>query len=442
MRRRERLEKLIHALEQGKFIVRKRTCTRSLYLRIHPLGEQWFAIASLVDGNRLYRIPIHRVAARARFPDLKIESAALRELQIGWRASDEYSYKGKPAMTTAREDQVLSWTATRYGALRISVIALNLNAREPTFVWHLRAKDWEQHLKKREARTIAEQLESHPLAFLTFYLGDGARTPNTLVVVVGHGTSKTWPRTLVPKILEAAYKSGYGLFLDSIDCTKWMILKSLQLQREPAVRVKGFPFSLTYSARGRYLYASAYIKSGAEARALAEELNARFGVRARVDAVRKCKCWIVRLTTNEVLKLALQCEEWREALRELVKKKNIHARARAWKVAEVLKCAGVLTSNPLRSEVVELCARRFRLFYSRKLFAHALFKSREEAERAAQEIVALGIRAWVCKKHAKYWAVVLGARAVRELAAHYEEWRRALETLEKRHGAACNQGNL
>jgi len=90
-----------------------------------------------LEGNKLYApdgtwmyirggfapyIIIRGVSASARFPDvLKLPRERLELFQLGWRASDEGSNKGRPFMITTQPWQVFAWTATRYGELYIHV---------------------------------------------------------------------------------------------------------------------------------------------------------------------------------------------------------------------------------------------------------------------------------------------------------------------------------
>jgi len=77
-----------------------------------------------VEGNKLYapdgtwvytrenlvpRVLIHGVSASTRFPDLlKLLHERLELFQLGWRASDEGSNKGRPDMGTTQPWQVFA----------------------------------------------------------------------------------------------------------------------------------------------------------------------------------------------------------------------------------------------------------------------------------------------------------------------------------------------
>ena len=113
-----------------------------------------------VEGNKLYapdgtwmyvrenfapRVLIHGVSASARFPDvLKLPHERLELLQLGWRASDEGSNKGRPFMITTQPWQVFAWTATRYGELYIHVESINLTHERISVSVHFRANSWRQ----------------------------------------------------------------------------------------------------------------------------------------------------------------------------------------------------------------------------------------------------------------------------------------------------------
>ncbi len=72
------------------------------------------------DGTWMYatknvmRVPIRRVSASARFPDvLKLPRQRLEMIQMGWRASDEGNERGRPFMATTQPWQVFAWAAAR-----------------------------------------------------------------------------------------------------------------------------------------------------------------------------------------------------------------------------------------------------------------------------------------------------------------------------------------
>lgn len=113
-----------------------------------------------VEGNKLYapdgtwmytrenlvpHVLIHGVSASTRFPDLlKLPHERLELFQLGWRASDEGSNKGRPFMITTQPWQVFAWTATRYGELYIHVESINLTHERISVSVHFRANSWRQ----------------------------------------------------------------------------------------------------------------------------------------------------------------------------------------------------------------------------------------------------------------------------------------------------------
>jgi hypothetical protein len=144
-----------------------------------------------VEGNKLYaldgtwmytrenlvpRVLIHGVSASTRFPDvLKLPHERLELLQLGWRASDEGSNKGRPFMITTQPWQVFAWIATRYGELYIHVESINLTHERISVSMHFRANSWRQKWGKAEAvDLVASYLRRGEWApLLTMWLGDG-----------------------------------------------------------------------------------------------------------------------------------------------------------------------------------------------------------------------------------------------------------------------------
>jgi hypothetical protein len=72
-------------------------------------GKRLYAPDGWMYVNRTMRIPINGVTAKTRFPDvLKLPHERLELLQLGWRASDEGSNKGRPVMATTQPWQVFA----------------------------------------------------------------------------------------------------------------------------------------------------------------------------------------------------------------------------------------------------------------------------------------------------------------------------------------------
>ena len=97
-------------------------------------------------------ITIRGVNASAYYPDLlKLPLERLELLQLGWRASDEGSIKGRPVISTTQPWQIFAWTAARYGELYIRVALVNLTQEGVSVLVHLRANSWRQSWSKAEA---------------------------------------------------------------------------------------------------------------------------------------------------------------------------------------------------------------------------------------------------------------------------------------------------
>lgn len=136
----ERLEKFINSLERVDVsVIRGRKTLRAV-----PRGEAWFVTAHHKDCW-LFRLPIHGVSGKARFPDLlKLPEKTLEKLQLGWRTSDECDSGGKLAMGTTHADLLLAWATTRYGLLLVRIDAIHLNKSTPTIKWSAVAAGWKQ----------------------------------------------------------------------------------------------------------------------------------------------------------------------------------------------------------------------------------------------------------------------------------------------------------
>jgi hypothetical protein len=294
-------------------------------LRVQPAGESWFISAWLPSrGSWRFELHIHGVVGKAVFPDVvKWSPADLAYAQAGWRASDEsYSKTGRPTMGTTHPWQLLAWSATRYGRLHIVIKGLHLNKRGPSIEWRLIAKDWVQQWRGPSGKRLAREIaRANPLGLLTLYLGDGHKHPEAFAVSVG-SDDEYYKIASVPGIVRKAYETAYGKLLDIIRCDKWLALKNLTPKRDPVYApLNGHIFWLCYSHSACELFARTVAKSEEEARECAQALAA-LGVQAKVYKWLK-KYWVVHLKGSEVLKLAELLPEWRNAMRELVKKKRI-----------------------------------------------------------------------------------------------------------------------
>ncbi|MCC6021480.1 MAG: hypothetical protein LM577_09000, partial [Thermoproteaceae archaeon] len=112
-----------------------------------------------IEGSRLYApdgtwmyidrfpfppfIPIHGASAEVHFPAvLKLPRERLELLQLGWRASDEFENKGRPAMGTTQPWQLVAWAAARHGELRIRINRVNLTREGISVHTYVVAKSW------------------------------------------------------------------------------------------------------------------------------------------------------------------------------------------------------------------------------------------------------------------------------------------------------------
>jgi hypothetical protein len=210
-----------------------------------------------LEGKRLYApdgtwihlgkttyIPIHGVSASARFPDvLKLPRERLELFQLGWRASDEGSNKGRPFMITTQPWQVFAWVTVRYGALCAYVTSVNLTREGVSVSVRIKAKSWRQRWSKAEAvDLVANHLRRGEWAsLLTMWLGDGQaerrevlRSKYKIVIVA----KEPWRLGLVVNTYEALVATGkeafvklkeaagvYGELLDLLRAHKWIYIK-------------------------------------------------------------------------------------------------------------------------------------------------------------------------------------------------------------------------
>jgi hypothetical protein len=212
-----------------------------------------------VEGKRLYApdgawiyvnertapyIPIHDLSAETYFPDvLKLLREKIELLQIGWRASDESHERNRPFMATAQPWQVFSWTAVRYGELRIRVDSANLTREGVSVLIRTIARSWRQKWSKNEAISLVADFlrRGEWVPLLTAWLGDGeSKRKNVLraeyqIVIVakepwrlGHsvGTRKALVATGKEAFVKLKEAAGiYGELLDLLRAHKWVVVK-------------------------------------------------------------------------------------------------------------------------------------------------------------------------------------------------------------------------
>ena len=194
--------------------------------------------------NLVPRVLIHSVSASTRFPDLlKLPHERLELLQLGWRASDEGSNKGRPFMITKQPWQVFAWVTVRYGALCAYVTSVNLTREGVSVSVRIKAKSWRQRWSKAEAvDLVASHLRRGEWAsLLTMWLGDRQaergevlRSKYNIVIVA----KEPWRLGLVANTYEALVATGkeafvklkeaagvYGELLDLLKAHKWIYIK-------------------------------------------------------------------------------------------------------------------------------------------------------------------------------------------------------------------------
>jgi hypothetical protein len=370
-----------------------------------------------VEGNKLYapdgtwmytrenlvpRVLIHGVSASARFPDvLKLPHERLELFQLGWRASDEGSNKGRPFMITTQPWQVFAWTATRYGELYIHVESINLTHERISVSVHFRANSWRQKWGKAEAvDLVASYLRRGEWAsLLTMWLGDGQAERGKVLsseykLMIANkepwrlGKSIGVCKALIASGKEAFIKlreaaGVYGKLLDLLKAHKWIYIKlatdddfraayklkakkrSIDRLREAyrqnngeipteqfshaeeprrgAVAVAGVVMYLhLVNGTGGSLRARRYVRTLGEAFTIAERLES---VGLRPNVVRSGPKYLVYITTEDLLKLAEGDGDIRRAV--------------ALYLAEKVK-----NGTPRQKEIAEKILRRYPFFLS------------------------------------------------------------------------------
>jgi hypothetical protein len=355
-----------------------------------------------IEGNKLYapdgtwirggftpRIILRGVSASARFPDvLKLSRERLELLQLGWRASDEGSNKGRSFMDTTQPWQVFAWTAARYGALHMHITSAYLTREGTSVSMLIVARSWKQKWSKAEAVDLAvghlRRGEWAPL--LTMWLGDGQtdrkkvlRGDYQLVIAAKEpwrlGTSVGTRKALVATGKEAFVKlreaaGTYGALLDLLRAHKWANIKlatddvlrvthklktekrSIDVLREAygqnsdeiptashaeadkpgAVVVAGIVMHIELvSGRGGSLIAKYFTRDVGKALAVAERLESA-GLRPNI--VRSNANYVVYIATADLLRLAERDEAVRRAVAQYLAEKVKKGTPRQREIAE------------------------------------------------------------------------------------------------------------
>ncbi len=109
------------------------------------------------------------------FPPLLHQDKTLRELQIGWIASDEGRNHIKPRMGTSQPWQLYAWVATRPGRLAMWVNHVSIVKNGISIGIVAEARDWTEYLDRISALAyvINEFKKGNWTPFTTAWLGDG-----------------------------------------------------------------------------------------------------------------------------------------------------------------------------------------------------------------------------------------------------------------------------
>jgi hypothetical protein len=330
------------------------------------------------DGTWMYaevftpRILIRGVSASARFPDLlKLPRERLELLQLGWRASDEGSNKGRPVMGTTQPWQVFAWATVRYGEIYIRIASVNLTREGVSVTVHLKANSWRQKWSKAEAvDLVISHLRSGERApLLTMWLGDGkarwrrigrevaistkepqrlGRTLGEYEAIVAKG------REAFVRLMEAA--GTYGALLELLKAHKWIYVKkavakkrSIDLLKEAyggntATAPEGEEFRIgdviimnvpmrleLVNGNGGSLVAQYFTRDLEKALAIAGRLESA-GLRPNV--VRSNSKYMVYIGTADLAKLAERNETLRKAVAKYLAEKAKNGTPRQRELAE------------------------------------------------------------------------------------------------------------
>jgi len=343
----EKLTALYKAVAEGTYRVEGN--------KLYAPDGTWMRIAKVV----VPRITIHGVTAKTRFPDvLKLPRERLELLQLGWRASDESYERNRPFMATAQPWQVFSWTAVRYGELRIRIASVNLTHEGASVLIHIVAKSWRQKWSKNEAVDLVisyfKRGEWTPI--ITAWLGDGqtdrkkvlrgdyqlviaAKEPWSLGISIGTGKAlvATGKEAFI-KLKEAA--GAYGALLDLLRSHKWIEIKpatddgfrAATKQNKKSITVAGVVMYLELvSGRGGSLVAKYFTRDLGNAFAVADKLKAA-GLRPNI--VRSNANYVVYIATADLLKLAEKDDAVRRAIALYLAEKAKNGTPRQREIAE------------------------------------------------------------------------------------------------------------
>jgi len=390
----EKLTALHKAVAEGTYRVEGK--------RLYALDGTWM----YTRENLVPRVLIRGVSASTRFPDvLKLPHERLELLQLGWRASDEGSNKGRLFMITTQPWLVFAWTATRYGELYIHVESINLTCERISVSVHFRANSWRQKWGKAEAvDLVASYLRRGEWAsLLTMWLGDGQAERRKVLnseyklMIANMEPWRLGKSIGVCKALIASGKEAFiklreaagvcGVLLDLLRAHKWIYIKlatddalrsahklktekrSIDVLREAygqnndeiptvshaetnkpgAVAVAGVVMHLELvSGRGGSLAAKYFTRDLRKALAIADKLRVA-GLRPNV--VRSGPNYVVYIATADLLKLAERDGAIRKAIALYLADKVKNGTPKQREIAEK-----ILKRNPLFSNLLCLSA--------------------------------------------------------------------------------------
>jgi hypothetical protein len=367
--------------------------------------------------NHVLRVLIHGISAKAYFPDiLKLPRERLELLQLGWRASDEGSNKGRPFMITTRPWQMFAWTAVRYGELYIRVESVNLTREGISVSVHFRANSWRQRWSKDEAVDLVTSYlrRGEWMPLVTMWLGDGQAERRKVLsseYKLMIAAKEPWRLGSSIGICKALIASGkkafaklresagvYGELLDLLKAHKWIYIKlatddsfraayklktekrSIDRLREAyrqnsvevpteqfshaeeprrgAVAVAGVMMSLhLVNGTGGSLRARRYACTLGEAFTIAERLES---VGLRPNVVRSGRKYLVYITTEDLLKLAEGDGDIRRTVALYLAEKVKNGTPRQKEIAEkILRRYPLFLSHIASSKSTLLCVSRY-----------------------------------------------------------------------------------
>jgi hypothetical protein len=165
MRTKEKLTTLYEAIAEDRYKIESRRLTSRLVA-----GDGVIHIY-----NQMYTLILKPHIVYAEFPPLLRN---LRELQIGWVASDEGRNHTTPRMGTSQPWQLYAWLATRPGKTAVWINHIAIVKNGISIGVTAEARDWTEQLSRVSALAyvISEFKKGNWTPFTTAWLGDGGIT--------------------------------------------------------------------------------------------------------------------------------------------------------------------------------------------------------------------------------------------------------------------------